>query len=86
VKKSDKVWSLPLAGGALGAFAALMLAVPVAHADPDAPAPPPPGPSPLLPGPEQSISTQAAADDPALPALKRREQELLQRYAKEGAP
>jgi hypothetical protein len=68
VKKSDKVWSLPLAGGALGAFAALMLAVPVAHADPDAPAPPPPGPSPLLPGPEQSISTQAAADDPALPA------------------
>ena len=68
MKKSDKVWSLPLAGGALGAFAALMLAVPVAHADPDAPAPPPPGPSPLLPGPEQSISTQAAADDPALPA------------------
>jgi hypothetical protein len=63
VKKSDKVWSLPLAGGALGAFAALMLAIPVAHADPDAPAPAPP-PSPG----EQSISTQAAADDPALPA------------------
>jgi hypothetical protein len=62
VKKSDKVWSLPLAGGALGAFAALMVAVPVAHADPDAPAPPP-----LLPGPEQPISTQAAGD-PALPA------------------
>jgi hypothetical protein len=63
VKKSDKVWSLPLAGGALGAFAALMLAVPVAHADPEAPAPAP-QPSPG----EQSISTQAAADDPALPA------------------
>ena len=63
MKKSDKVWSLPLAGGALGAFAALMLAVPVAHADPDAPTPAP------LPSPgEQSISTQAAADDPALPA------------------
>jgi hypothetical protein len=63
VKKSDKVWSLPLAGGAFGAFAALMLAVPVAHADPDAP-PPAPLPSPG----EQSISIQAAADDPALPA------------------
>jgi hypothetical protein len=63
VNKSDKVWSLSLAGGALGAFAALMLAVPVAHADPEAPAPAPP-PSPG----EQSISTQAAEDDPALPA------------------
>ena len=62
MKKSDKVWSLPLAGGALGAFAALMLAVPVAHADPDAPAPPLP-----LPG-EEFISTQAAAGEPALPA------------------
>lgn len=67
MNKPDKVWSLPLTSGALGAFAALMLAVPVAHADPDAPAPPPPEPSPLLPGPEQSISTQAAGD-PALPA------------------
>jgi hypothetical protein len=63
VKNFDKVWSLPLGGGALGIFAALMLATPVAHAGPDAPAPPPLP----LPG-EQSISTQAAAGDPALPA------------------
>ncbi|WP_123027268.1 hypothetical protein [Mycolicibacterium stellerae] len=63
MRKSDKVWSLPLGGGALGVFAALILAAPVAQADPGAPAPPPPP----LPG-EQFISTQAAAGDPALPA------------------
>jgi hypothetical protein len=56
------VWPLSLGGGALGVFAALTLAAPLAQADPDAPAPPP------LPIPgEQSISTQAAAGDPALP-------------------
>jgi hypothetical protein len=55
-----------VAGGVLAAFAALTIAAPGAHADPPLPAPPPP--VPLLPGPEQSISTQAAADDPALPA------------------
>jgi hypothetical protein len=64
VRKSEKVWPLPLSGGALGLFAALMLAAPIAHADPDAPAPPPLP----LPG-EQSISTQAAAGDPALPPV-----------------
>jgi hypothetical protein len=61
VKRSDKIWSLPVTGGALGAFAALAIAVPVAHADPDVP-PPVPGPG------DQSITTQAAAGDPALPA------------------
>lgn len=65
MRKSEKVWPLPLSGGALGLFAALMLAAPIAHADPDAPAPPPPLP---LPG-EQSISTLAAAGDPAVPPL-----------------
>ncbi len=63
MRKSDKVWPLSLSGGALGLFAALMLGAPVAQADPDAPAPPP------LPLPaEQSVTTQAAAGDPALPA------------------
>ena len=63
MRKSEKVWPLSLAGGALGVFAALILAAPVAQADPDAPAPPPLP----LPG-EEYISTQAAAGDPALPA------------------
>ena len=63
MRKSEKVWPLSLSGGALGVFAALILAAPVAQADPDAPAPPP------LPLPaEEFISTQAAAGDPALPA------------------
>jgi hypothetical protein len=61
-KVSDKVWSLSVTGGALGAFAALTLAMPVAHADPDVGPPPLPGPA------DQSITTQAAASDPALPA------------------
>ena len=62
MRKSEKVWPLPLTGGALGLFAALMLTAPVAQADPDAPIPPP------LPG-EQSISTLAAAGDTAVPPL-----------------
>ena len=37
MKKSEKVWPLPVAGGALGAFAALTLAAPMAHADPEDP-------------------------------------------------
>ncbi len=57
-----------MAGGVLAALAALTLAAPTAQADPASPNPPPPGPAPLLPGPEQSISTLAAAGDPALPA------------------
>jgi hypothetical protein len=72
VRKSDRVKTLSAAGGMLAAFAALTVAAPIAHADPAPPdpalpAPPLPGP-PLQPGPEQSISTRAAADDPALPA------------------
>jgi hypothetical protein len=63
VKKSDRVKTLSVAGGALAAFAALTVAAPSAHAEPDLPAPPPP-----MPGPEQPISIQAAAGDPALPA------------------
>ena len=64
--KSDKVWALSVGSGALGVFAALMLAAPLAQADPEMPVPPPP-----LPGPaEQSIATQAAAaSDPALSAV-----------------
>ncbi len=65
--KSAKVWSLPIAGGAIGAFAALMLAAPAVHADPEPPVPPPPLPGPPLPEPEQQLSTQAADTDPALP-------------------
>lgn len=54
---------LSLSAGALGVFAAVMLGAPLAQADPDAPVPAP------LPLPdEQSISTQAAAGDPALAA------------------
>lgn len=59
--KSDKVWPLSVGSGAVGVFAALMLAAPVAQADPEMPVPPPPLP-------EQSIATQAAASDPELPA------------------
>lgn len=59
---SDKAKALSVSGGALGAFAALLLVAPCAQADPETPLPPPP------PGPEQSITTQAAAGDPALPA------------------
>lgn len=62
MRKSDKVLSMSVAGGALGALAALALG-PAAHADPDVP--PPPLPGPVV---EQSITTQAAAADPALPA------------------
>ncbi len=64
VSPSDTAKALSVTGGALGAFAALLIAAPSAHADPVAPGPP----APLLPGPEQSITTQAAAGDPALPA------------------
>lgn len=63
VKKSDKVWSLPMIGGAVGAFAALILAAPAAHADPELPGPPPPPPG------EQPISVLAApGGEPAPPA------------------
>jgi hypothetical protein len=62
VRKSDKAGALAVAAGALGAIAALTLGAPPVQADPDVPPPPLP-----LPG-EQSISTQAAAGDPALPA------------------
>jgi hypothetical protein len=66
VRQFDKVWSLSVAGGALGALAALVLSAPAAQADPDVP-PPPPAPAPgPVPG-EQSITTQAAAGDPAAP-------------------
>jgi hypothetical protein len=62
LRKSDKARALSIAAGTLGAIAALTVA-PTAQADPDAPAPPP------LPLPDQqSISTQAAAGDPALAA------------------
>ena len=62
MRKSDKIWSLSVAGGTLAAIAALTLAAPSAHADPDVPPPPLPGPAPV----EQSI-TQTAASDPAAP-------------------
>jgi hypothetical protein len=66
VRKSDKACALSLTAGALGAIAALALGSPAAQADPDAP--PPWLPIPLLPGPaDQSITTQAAAGDPAAP-------------------
>ena len=70
MRKPDKVWTLSVVGGAIGAFAALMIAAPAVHADPEGPIPPPtlPEPPPPLPGPpEQSISTHAAPSDPALP-------------------
>ena len=63
MRKSGKIWSLSVAGGTLAAIAALTLAAPSAHADPDVPPPPLPGPAPV----EQSITTQAAASDPAAP-------------------
>ena len=53
-----------MATGALGVIAALTLAAPPAQADPEVPIPPPPPPPLLLPA-EESISTQAAADNPA---------------------
>ena len=68
MRKSDRVWALSMASGALGAIAALTLAAPAAQADPELPVPPGPPPGPVLPGPEQPISVQAAAGDPALPA------------------
>lgn len=63
MRKFDKVWSLPVAGGALGAVAAAMLAAPAALADPEIPVPPPPPP----PGEQQPISVQAAPGEPAPP-------------------
>ncbi len=62
MRKSDKSGALSATAGALGALAALMLGAPSAQADPDVTVPPLPGPG------EQSISTQAAPGDPALPA------------------
>jgi hypothetical protein len=66
VRKLEKA-GLSVTAGALGAFAALTLGASSAQADPDVP--PPPGPvlpGPVLPGPaDQSITTQAAAGDPA---------------------
>ena len=53
MRKSDNVWPLSVACGALGALAALTLA-PIAQADPEVPLPPPP------PGDQQPISVQAA--------------------------
>jgi hypothetical protein len=62
VGKLEKT-GLSVTAGALGAFVALTLGAALAQADPDVP-PPPPGP--VLPGPtDQSITTQAAASDPA---------------------
>jgi hypothetical protein len=61
VRKSDKAMARSVATGALAAIAALTLALPCAQADPDAPPPPVP-----IPG-EESISTQAAVGDSALP-------------------
>jgi hypothetical protein len=63
VRKSDKFRPLSVAGGTLGAFVALMLVAPAAHADPELPGPPPPPPG------EQPITVLAApGDDPAPPA------------------
>jgi hypothetical protein len=70
VGKLEKT-GLSVTAGALGAFAALTLGAASAQADPDVPPPPGPAlPGPVLPGPkDQSITTQAAAGDPAaLPA------------------
>jgi hypothetical protein len=73
VRKSDK-GALSVTAGTLGAFAALMMASPSALADPEVPPPAPPLlPAPALPGPalpgpgDQSITTEAAAGDPAVP-------------------
>ena len=62
MKKSEKVWPLSVATGALGAIAALTLAAPSAHADPELPIPVPPPPG------EQSISVQAAPAGDSVPA------------------
>jgi hypothetical protein len=74
VRKSETLWPLTVAAGALGAVAAMMLA-PSAMADPDAPALPGPAlpgpalPGPALPGPaDQSVVAQAAPGDPVDPA------------------
>ena len=64
MRKHDEAWALSVATGALGVIAALTLAAPPAQADPEVPIPPPPPPPLLLPA-EESISTQAAADNPA---------------------
>ena len=64
MRKYDEAWALSVATGALGVIAALTLAAPPAQADPEVPIPPPPPPPLLLPA-EESISTQAAADNPA---------------------
>ncbi len=66
MRKSDNIWSLPVAGGTLAAIATLTLAAPCAHADPDVPPAPVPVPGPPVPG-EQSITMQAAAGDPDAP-------------------
>ena len=75
MRKLEKA-GLSVTAGALGAFAALTLGASSAQADPDVP--PPPGPvlpgpvlpGPVLPGPaDQSITTQAAAGDPAAPPV-----------------
>ncbi|OBA90255.1 hypothetical protein A5662_02120 [Mycobacteriaceae bacterium 1482268.1] len=63
MREIDELWSLSAVGGAIGAFAALMLAAPAAHADSET--------SP--PGVEQPLATQAAEGDatalaPAPPA------------------
>lgn len=64
MRNTDKLWSLSVAGGALGAVATVMLAAPAAHADPEIPVPPPPLPLPA----EQAIATQPAPGDPVLAA------------------
>jgi hypothetical protein len=69
VKKSDNVWSLPMAGGALGALAALMLAAPAAQADPELPGPPPPpGEQPITVLAAPGVAPAPPEADPALPA------------------
>lgn len=65
MRKSDKIWSLSVAGGTVAAIAALTLAAPSAYAEPDVP-PPLPVPAPPLSA-EQAITTQAAVGDPAVP-------------------
>ena len=59
MKKSEKVWPLSVATGALGAIAALTLAAPSAHADPEIPIPVPPPPDSLSSRPpEQAIQSR----------------------------
>ncbi len=67
MRKHDEAWALSVASGALGVIAALTLAAPTAQADPEVLVPPPPPPALLVPA-EESISTQAAAGDPATQA------------------